>query len=197
MHSSWAAVRCCSMPVQTGDRWRVYRHGGGRSSGQRGGGGGGGEVVRTCGRLPVASRSGGDFRTNSARGCKFRTRSNCTGMHALMQMYSSWKIGLRSSVRHLRAMRALARQSFSKNTPNLPKCDAAALCTGITVDAPAWWGAAGSALHTVSRRCSPNGPLPTAELLFSWCRCCRHREPGDFEECVRRAPPHPVVIHAR
>ena len=46
--------------------------------------------------------SGGDFRTNSARGCKFRTRSNCTGMHALMQMYSSWKIGLRSSLRHLR-----------------------------------------------------------------------------------------------
>ena len=32
-------------------------------------------------------------------------------------------------------------------------------------------------LHMVSRRRSPNGPLPTAELLFSWCRCCRHREP--------------------
>ena len=42
VHSSWAAALCCSMPVQTGDRWRVHRHNGGRSSGQRGGGGGGG-----------------------------------------------------------------------------------------------------------------------------------------------------------
>jgi hypothetical protein len=34
------------------------------------------------------------------------------------------------------------------------------LCAGMTAGVPDWWGAVGSALHTVSRRCSPNGPPP-------------------------------------
>jgi hypothetical protein len=44
------------------------------------------------------------------------------------------------------------------------------LCTGIMADVPDfidWWGVVGSALHTVSRCISANGPPPTAELLFS------------------------------
>ncbi len=45
------------------------------------------------------------------------------------------------------------------------------LCARMTADAPAWWGTVGSALHTVSRRRSPNGPPPTAQLFFSWHRC--------------------------
>eukprot|EP01043_Picozoa_sp_COSAG02_P026823 COSAG02_NODE_1556_length_11948_cov_8.326441_4_plen_197_part_00 len=62
---------------------------------------------------------GGDFRTNSARGCKFRTRSNCTGMHVLMQMYSSWKIVLRP--RHTTQHSYTHKQDTHRHTFNIPR----------------------------------------------------------------------------